>query len=346
MLHIARTTLLAGLVPGFLAPAAAAQTLQWSITSESVRVSPQSFVHTEHARPFALRPLAGAPLTSAEGRASSTVTIDWSFTATNNESNAVTFTPALVRSDVFITEGTCWGVDPTPPAPFTVLSNAPLDAGETRVFSGTEVIDFDVQINIDGCSGFDGLHTTLGSSNVFAGPDSFTFWANFAGNDVDIVDGGTTFTNEVTIRTDYELPLLDGPGACLPLVPNSTGATSQLEAFGVADVNDGLVVLAATDLPPNQFALVALSATVQGATPLSGFGQATLCLGAPQFRWLESIQVTDPSGAFFAEVTPATMPVPGGAITAGSSWAFQLYHRDVVGGAASANSTNSVVVGF
>ena len=319
---------------------ASAQTLPWTITTESVRTTPgPSAVHTEHARPAALRPFISTP---QSGTAASTTLIEYSIRATNPGTTTDTFTPSMFRSEGYVTNTTCWGVDSTPPSPFPVPDSYTLAPGATASYSGTQMLSFSTGIGFFSCAGMsDTLHVTNGSSFVLGGPLGQSGWIGGFTTPVTVTDTGTTFTNEIVITTHYDLPLVAGSSGCTPLVPNSTGVTGALEAYGIADAVDGLVVLAARDLPVDEFALVVLSTQTTAPNPIS-FGNATLCLGAPLFRWNDSVGMTDTDGTFRAALRPADMPVPGAGLLTGTTWAFQLFHRD----GASANSTNSVVVTF
>lgn len=324
------------------AAAASAQTLPWSITTESTRTTPMpgvSSTHTEHARPAALRPLLS---TTSSSTASSTTLIEYSIQATNPGTTTDTFTPSMFRSESYVTNTTCWGVDPTTPSPFPVPASYTLAPGATASYTGTQTLTFSTPIGFFSCSGMsDTLHVSSGGSFVLAGPMNQGGWIGGFNTPVNVTDTGTTFTSEVVITTNYDLPLVAGPSGCTPLQANSTGAMGALEAYGVADAADGLVVLSATDLPANEFALFVAAAQTTAPTPIS-FGQATLCLDAPLFRWNAAVGTTDANGTFTAELRPADVQVPGVAIMAGSTWAFQLLHRD----GASANSTNSVSIAF
>ena len=248
----------------------------------------------------------------------------------------------MFRSESYVTNTTCWGVDSTPPAPFPVPASYTLAPGATANFSGTQTVTFSTPIGFFSCAGMsDTLHVASGGSYVLAGPLAQGGWIGGFTTPVTVTDTGTTFTNDVIITTNYDLPLVAGSSGCIPFTPNSTGVAGTLEAYGVADAVDGLVVLSAQNLPANEFALVVMSTQTSAPTPIP-FGQATLCLSHPLYRWIDAIGMTDGGGTYEAELRPADMQVPGATIVAGSTWAFQLFHRD----GASANSTNSIVVTF
>lgn len=321
-----------------------AQSLQYPITTTSV-VSNSVGEHIDHARPVGLLPF----LVSGTVDCDLTTTIDYTFAAINWEPFTVTFSPEMYRSWAYVTNTACWGTDAaTVDQRFPIFESYTLTAGERDVFSGTQVVQSSWSFDLSGCSigGIgDGLHTGAESS-VFAGPIQQSGWSASMAANVVAADIGTVFTNELTITANYDLPLLAGPNGCNPLQSNSTGATGVLEAYGDADLQEGFVVLAAHDLPASQLAIVILGTSTQPAAPIA-LGQATLCLGGALYRWHgSSTQFIGTDGTYDVELPFDSLPIPGGVITAGSTWGFQLFHRDVVNGASSANSTNAVVLTF
>ncbi len=119
----------------------------------------------------------------------------------------------------------------------------------------------------------------------------------------------------------------------------------MLEAYGIASVDDGYVVLAADSLPADEFAFTVLSPNA-GTPVLIGLGQVTLCVGSPFYRWHESLAMTSPSGEYQTPIAMDSIPIPGGTIAANSTWTFQVVHRDSGGSAAGANSTNAFTLTF
>ena len=128
---------------------------------------------------------------------------------------------------------------------------------------------------------------------------------------------------------------------------NASGATGQLSAFGLGQAAGGGTVLYASDLPANEIGFFVMSASTTPATA-APFSVATLCLGAPQFRWLDSLGLSLDDGTYGIELSETGLPIPSGVIAPGESWHFQWFHRDtdMATGQPSANSTSAVTILF
>lgn len=108
--------------------------------------------------------------------------------------------------------------------------------------------------------------------------------------------------------------------------PNSTGAVGQLLASGSAVVADNALQLSASSLPAGVNALVFMSQS-RAELPILG-SQGLLCLGAPQIRFFGQIQNTGASGSFL--FSPDLTQLPQGIVfQPGSTWNFQVWHRDM-----------------
>lgn len=119
--------------------------------------------------------------------------------------------------------------------------------------------------------------------------------------------------------------------------PNSTGTDSKMNVVGLNTVADDMVYLSAYDMPLQQFGYFLTSQT-QGFTMFPGGSDGNLCLGGQIKRFNELIQHTGETGRFSIQVPLAFPP-----ITAGSSWNFQAWHRDIGG---STNFTDAETVTF
>lgn len=138
-----------------------------------------------------------------------------------------------------------------------------------------------------------------------------------------------------------------GTPAQLSAVPTSIGAGFRLEAQGGPTDGGG-------------FGYFIVSSGANGGIPL---GQGDLCLDFPQGRYspvagasLNSLGVFDSNGDYenlagtsttgFGFDLPTQLPTPpGGSITAGSTWHFQLWFRDQNPGA-TVNFTNGLTLTF
>ncbi|MEZ5974085.1 MAG: hypothetical protein R3E96_04335 [Planctomycetota bacterium] len=144
---------------------------------------------------------------------------------------------------------------------------------------------------------------------------------------------------------------------CDPMNPNSTGQSGRLDAYGDGGAAAGRWLLA-RNLPPYQFCYLLLGQFP--AAPGSPVGQGLLCLsgGLGRFNlasgpW-NSVGSADPWGVYRSQSgngihdygfrLPSSLPLPGNpVIVGGSTWSFQLWHRENGG---SSNLTNGVEVSF
>ncbi|MEZ6004769.1 MAG: hypothetical protein R3F33_11360 [Planctomycetota bacterium] len=146
---------------------------------------------------------------------------------------------------------------------------------------------------------------------------------------------------------------------CAPMAPNSTGQSTVLEAYADPALPAGVHV-EAWNGPPGQFGyLLVGTAPLTPGVPL---GQGALCLDPLGTIGRFNLAGTglDSTGQFDAEGRlanlvgtsatgtgfdlPASLPLPGSPlITAGQTWHFQLWHRDV---GATSNLSNGVSLTF
>ena len=135
-----------------------------------------------------------------------------------------------------------------------------------------------------------------------------------------------------------------GSGGCAAATPNSTGAIGRLHLSGSVDLAADELTLGGSSLPPVAFVLPLASRTTT-TVPLAGGTAGTLCLGGEIVRLKALIRRSSQAGTYSAatgfSAWPALYAVPA---QAGETWSFQLWHRDVVGGAATANFTDTRTV--
>ncbi|MCP5022118.1 MAG: hypothetical protein GY930_10100 [bacterium] len=109
--------------------------------------------------------------------------------------------------------------------------------------------------------------------------------------------------------------------------PNSTGMPGAIEAVASGtSLNQGLMQLRIVDLPPHEFGFVLMSSQT-ASTPLGG---STLCLGVPLIRLN-----TQDSGLFMSDESGYASRLLdwnafslGTLVLPGSTWNFQIIHRD------------------
>jgi hypothetical protein len=132
---------------------------------------------------------------------------------------------------------------------------------------------------------------------------------------------------------------------CLSL-PNSTGQLGALTATGCgSSLMGGVVELSTIDLPAEVFGFFLMSQQA-GSVPVGG---GLLCLGAPVTRLTQApgaLVSSGVQGRFTARLNLADLP-PTAQVVSGTTWRFQLLHRDVdASGVGGINLTSSVALIF
>ena len=107
---------------------------------------------------------------------------------------------------------------------------------------------------------------------------------------------------------------------------NSSGTAANLSAEGSLVIAMNNLNLSTNGLPANQFGYYLMSGSSGSSSVSNGF----LCLGAPQFRFNSSVLNSGTAGVM--DFSPDMNNLPQGQMfTAGSTWYFQLWYRDVSG---------------
>ena len=181
-----------------------------------------------------------------------------------------------------------------------------------------------------------GMQTHLGSATSPAGMQNI--WSESASFAISRVEFSYTLGGG-SLGTAY----------CGPAVPNSTGNSGEISASGSALISNNDVTLEASSLPNNAFGFFLTSLT-QGSVNQPGGSQGVLCLGGAIGRYVGPGQIknTGSTGSFSLLINLNAMPQPAGAVaaTAGQTWNFTTWHRDVVGGSATSNFTNGRAITF
>ncbi|MEZ6015577.1 MAG: hypothetical protein R3F49_10715 [Planctomycetota bacterium] len=130
---------------------------------------------------------------------------------------------------------------------------------------------------------------------------------------------------------------------------NSTGFASRMSASGSASVSANNMVLNCDDMPGNSFAFFLTSQT-QGLIMNPGGSQGNLCVGGNIGRYVGpgQIQNSGASGSISLAIDLNQHPTPSGLVqvSAGQTWNFTAWHRDVVAGSATSNFANGLEVLF
>ena len=196
-----------------------------------------------------------------------------------------------------------------------------------------------------------------GTGNLMGDPN---FWSN---NDLNLLPGSPAIdSGNPANPTDPDGTILDmgalvfnqnhcGPG-CEGQIsvspcnsnPNSTGFVGQTKVFGSTNVANNLIILTSNTLPiglPGYY----IASPASGFVPLFGGGQGNLCLGAPIYRFNDVVVRSNAAGQVSRILDLTTLPPPA-MVLPGSTWHFQLWHRDFVGVTSTSNTTSSAMVMF
>ena len=143
-------------------------------------------------------------------------------------------------------------------------------------------------------------------------------------------------------------PMTIGTNYCMANA-NSTGSIGVQSALGSATVADNDVTLVASSLPNNSFGFF-IASLDQGFVANPAGSQGNLCLAGAIGRYVGpgQIQNSGGNGEFQLAIDLTMVPQPTGlvSVSAGESWNFQTWFRDVVGGTATSNFTNGLEIDF
>ena len=125
--------------------------------------------------------------------------------------------------------------------------------------------------------------------------------------------------------------------------PNSTGLSTELTVTGSTTVADADLTLSASNMPSNVFGIYIMS-QARDVVPFGGNSEGFLCVGEPCYRIQQKVVLSDALG--MADLSLNFNDLPQGQVfTPGSTWHFQLWHRDRNPGPTS-NTSHGVTVRF
>ena len=140
-----------------------------------------------------------------------------------------------------------------------------------------------------------------------------------------------------------------GTPYCGPGTANSTGLPGVMEASGSTVAASNNLTLRAINLPASSFGFF-LTSTAQGFVANPGGSSGNLCLSGAVGRYVGpgQIQNSGPAGVIELALDLTMTPTPSGlvSVSAGETWNFQAWHRDVVGGTVTSNFTDGLEVTF
>lgn len=125
--------------------------------------------------------------------------------------------------------------------------------------------------------------------------------------------------------------------------PNSTGLTTRIDFSGSVRVSDDDFILSASNMPGGSFGLFFFG-DQQTQTPIGG-SQGVLCVGGTQFR-LPPVQADFLLGTAFYQLDFTDPSTNGAQILGGSTWNFQMWHRDAVAGQVTSNTSDGLQISF
>lgn len=124
---------------------------------------------------------------------------------------------------------------------------------------------------------------------------------------------------------------------------NSTGLAASLRGQGSAVVAANDLELHVEQLPPGQAGYVLMS-DLQDLVPDFGGSQGNLCVGAPILRFSADVLIASAAGEVFLSPDLGDLP-QGTVVSAGETWNFQLWYRDV-NPTQTSNTSNGLAVTF
>lgn len=114
-------------------------------------------------------------------------------------------------------------------------------------------------------------------------------------------------------------------------IPNSTGQSGRLDAYGSASVATNALTLSASSIPMNTFGFFIVSPSPGFLQSMGGTGN--ICMNGPIGRFAEPGQIKNsgPAGEIMLTIDLTAIPSPFGFQTAqaGEQWYFQAWHRDI-----------------
>ncbi|MFT7669965.1 MAG: arylsulfatase A [Planctomycetota bacterium] len=179
----------------------------------------------------------------------------------------------------------------------------------------------------------------LVSDNLYLLTDASGTWVDPLERDSLDIGPGSAF------RSAYlELALALDPQATwnyCDSFPNSTGMATRILAEGFGSVTANATSLLADPVPPNTLGFFRYSSRA-GETP---FGDGLLCLGTEEFGPFDLPFLTSSAaGMLHHPLDLEAPPVAAAAISAGSTWRFQAFYRDIVSGVVQFNSSDGLAI--
>ena len=135
-----------------------------------------------------------------------------------------------------------------------------------------------------------------------------------------------------------------GSNYCGIAVPNSTGGSGQIGAYGSTSVADNNLLVVAQGLPAGNFGLFLNSATQDFVpVPVPGETVGNLCLGGEIGRG--AVVLSSALGSASTQYDLSALPQPMGPVSvmAGEAWYFQLWYRD---SGSDSNYTDAICITF
>ncbi|MEM6672724.1 MAG: hypothetical protein AAF726_07755 [Planctomycetota bacterium] len=224
----------------------------------------------------------------------------------------------------------------------TLVPGATLDA-EVRFVDS--VTDIDLFLYRAGGPCGDGFMSGELASGFSQTDNERIVWSNTSGVPIDVILHVDVWNADDCNQYDLEASISGagiGSNYCTAN-PNSSGAIGLMRAWGSTSVTSNSVTLRAEDLPRGSAAFF-LNSRNQGFVPLAGGSEGNLCLGGDVGRHDDDILNAGIEGTIELTIDLDALPQPTGFVraTAGQTWRFQAWYRDLVGGSVTSNLTNGI----
>lgn len=266
----------------------------------------------------------------------------------------------VVSDDPFEDNDSCMSAFPTPAGltlglwasrddpDFWSFTVQPGEAVDAQIYFSDVRSDLDIFLYdaAGPCGG--GFGTGELASGFTQNDDERIIWSNTGSVARNLILHVDVFDNGSCNNYDMEVEIAGGgigTNYCLA-APNSTGVVGLISAAGTTSLGQNDMRISAKQLPPNSFGFF-LNSRMQGFVPNAGGSEGNLCLSGSVGRFNSQILNTGGGGRIAISVDLAALPQPMGVIsaTAGETWHFQAWHRDVsASGTTTSNFSNGIRV--
>ncbi|MEM8712674.1 MAG: S8 family serine peptidase, partial [Planctomycetota bacterium] len=128
---------------------------------------------------------------------------------------------------------------------------------------------------------------------------------------------------------------------------NSSGSVAAITSIGTDQRSENNLTVRGSQMPGSTVGFFLVSPTA-GFAANPGGSQGNLCLGGAVGRYSATVLSSGATGSFQLALNLAAVPTPTGtaSVSAGSTWRWQAWFRDAVGGVPTSNFTDGLRVRF